>query len=138
MARPEPEYNFDDFLEACKKNRSQVKFESRVKMTAARDFSLFTQEEILNFIAIGGLENLEFQNSKIYQVSQEIPPPKCDAYTFKSGISEGYISFFYNFQQDTWVIKSFHRDNADEPTMLELALIKAGLSPEIFKMRKEI
>jgi len=56
----------------------------------------------------------------------------CDAYTFKSGYSSGYISFFASQGSKKWVIESFHRSNEFDNT-LALAHEKAGI---LFRNRK--
>ncbi|MXI86965.1 hypothetical protein [Sphaerochaeta halotolerans] len=133
MPKPEPEYDIKDFVKACKGNGGKpsiVVLEGRVRRTADRDFNLKTREAILSFIAVGGLEDLEFINALPFRLSTEIPPPICDAYHFKSGFSIGYISFFYSEPNKKWVIKSFHRDDACGPTAMEIALRNAELLPE--------
>ncbi|MEA5028003.1 MAG: hypothetical protein VB056_03910 [Sphaerochaeta associata] len=87
------------------------------------------QQAILAFINAGGLEDLEFVNSIEYGRSLEVPPPIYDAYHFKSGFSVGNISFFFSESNRKWIIKSFHRDDACGPTIMEFALRKAGLLP---------
>ncbi len=133
VPKPQPEYDFNDFVRACKGNSrqpSKVVLMGGVLATADRDFNLKTREAILAFIDAGGLEDLEFVNSLQYRLSNEIPPPICDAYHFKSGFSIGYISFFYSELNKKWVIKSFHRDDACGPTAFEIALRNAKLLPE--------
>ncbi len=133
MPKPQPKYDIKDFIKACKGDRGQpskVALEGRVRRTADRDFSLKTKEAILAFIVVGGLEDIEFVNSKPYELSTEIPPPICDAYNFRSGYAYGYISFFYSESNKKWVIKSFHRDDKCGPTAMEIALRNAGLLPE--------
>lgn len=126
-------YDINDFLEACKGNRHQpsgVVLMGGVGKTASKDFSLKTRDSILAFITGGGLENLEYVNSLPFRLSAEIPPPICDAYTFKSGFTDGYISFFFSASNKRWVIKSFHRDDKCGPPAMEIALRKAGFLPE--------
>ena len=133
MPKPQPEYDIKDFIRACKGNggrSSIVALEGGVRRTADRDFNLKTREAILSFIASGGLEDLEFINALPFRLSNEIPPPICDAYHFKSGFSIGYISFFYSESNKKWVIKSFHRDDACGPTAFEIAFRHAELLPE--------
>lgn len=132
MPKPQPEYDIKDFLRACKANGRQpsnVVLMGGVLETAASHFSLKTKEALLAFINTGGLEDLEFVNSIEYRRSFEVPPPICDAYHFKSGFSVGYISFFFSESNRKWIIKSFHRDDACGPTIMEFALRKAGLLP---------
>ena len=132
MPKPQPEYDIRDFLRACKANGRQpsnVVLMGGVLETAARHFSLKTKGALLAFINSGGLEDLEFVNSIEYRRSAEVPPPICDAYHFKSGFSVGYISFFFSESNRKWIIKSFHRDDAGGPTIMEFALRKARVLP---------
>ena len=133
MPKPQPEYDIKDFLRACKANGRQpsnVVLMGGVLETAARHFSLKTKGALLAFINAGGLEDLEFVNSIEYRRSAEVPPPICDAYHFKSGFSVGSIPFFFSESNRKWIIKSFHRDDAGGPTIMEFALRKAGLLPD--------
>lgn len=132
VPKSRPTHDITEFLAACQgdgRHPSHVVLMGGVGRTAARDFSLKTKAVVLAFIAAGGLENLEFVNSLPFRLSDEIPPPLCDAYTFTSGFTVGYISFFYSEPNEKWVIKSFHRDHACGPTMMEIALRDAGLLP---------
>ncbi len=95
---------------------------------------LKTKSELLTYITNGKMEELEFINSIPYRNSSETPLPFCDAYTFTSGYSSGYISFFISQGSKKWAIKSFHRSNTDT-TILALALEKAGLFVKNLKKR---
>jgi hypothetical protein len=133
VSKPQPKYDINDFLKACGKDNLQpslVSLVRGVRKTAAEDFSLKTRLALLAFIAEGGLEKLEFINSRPYRISNEVPPPICDAYRFKSGFTIGYISFFYSEFQKKWIIKSFHRSDECGPSAMEIALKNANLLPE--------
>ncbi len=130
MSKRKPVHDINDFMRACKADSNKqprVILESGVQQQASRDFSLHTRDGIVSFIARGGLEKLEYINSRPYQRSKDVPPPICDAYNFNSGFTLGYISFFFSKQTSRWIIKSFHRDSSCGPTAMEEALRRAGL-----------
>jgi len=136
VSRPQPKYTISDFIEACREGDHQpasVTLVRGVLEKSTRDFTIKTKKELLEFIANGGLENLEFINSIEYRISDQIPPPICDAYRFMSGYNQGYISFFFSEFNQRWMIKSFHRSDECGPSALAIALKKAceaGLLPE--------
>jgi len=133
MSKRKPEYDINDFVKACKADshkQPMVTLERGVQQQASKDFSLKTRGEIVSFIARGGLEKLEYINSRPYQLSRDVPPPICDAYNFYSGFALGYISFFFSKSIAKWIIKSFHRDGSCGPTAMEEALRRAGLLPD--------
>ncbi|MEN6411813.1 MAG: hypothetical protein ABFC84_03480 [Veillonellales bacterium] len=96
---------------------------------ARNDFGLKTSGEILRFIANGGLEQLEFINSKPWEKNPD-PSRKIivDGYEFVSLMKRGYVAFMFNEITDYWTVKSFHiSDNACMPFVD--AFRKAGLLP---------
>ncbi len=101
-----------------------------VVQSAGRDFSLWTQKEILQFIVSGGLQNPVYVKSKEFVRSIEIPPPICDSYRFEFGFDEGYLSYFFSNEQKKWVIKSLHRADEENETTFKLAFRKAGYFTE--------
>ena len=125
MTRQQPKYAIEDFIKDCQ-DKENIAVEYGVLASATKDFMLRTKSELLAFITNGKMEELEFINSIPYRNSNEIPQPFCDAYTFKSGYSSGYISLFVSQKSKKWVIKSFHRSKEGDTT-LALALEKAGL-----------
>ena len=125
----QPKYVLGEFLKACRNDNKQlarVSLVGGVIRKAVEDFSLKTRKDLLEFIANGGLEELEFVNSIEYRLSDEIPPPFCDAYIFKSGFTQGYISFFFSEFQQKWLIKSFHKSDDCGSSIMEVALQKAS------------
>lgn len=131
MINSRPNYCFSDFVQACRETLSgkhvSVGLENWVHKDAYNDFNLTTKSQILEFITAGGLENMEFVNSTHYRISNEFPPPICDAYTFSSGSIRGYISIFYSQQNQRWIIKSLHRCCKRDETDFALAFRKAGM-----------
>ena len=101
-----------------------------VVQSAGRDFSLWTQKEILQFIVSGGLQNPVFIHSKEFVRSVGIPPPICDSYRFGFGFDEGYISYFFSNEQKKWVIKSLHRADEGSEATFRLAFRNAGYFTE--------
>jgi hypothetical protein len=141
VPRSQPKYDINEFLEACSERDHQpstVTLVRGVLEKATRDFNIKTRKSLLEFIANEGLEDLEFVNSIEYRISDEIPPPICDAYKFMSGYIQGYISFFFSEFNQKWMIKSFHRSDDNGPSAMAMALKKAyetGLLPESLKRR---
>ena len=137
MPKPRPEYDINEFLtacyEACEIDLSRVALENWVLDKASDHFNLKTKRALLEFIANGGLQQLEFINSADYRLSKDIPPSKCDSYKFISGFIEGYLSFYYRKVSKRWIIKSFHRLDDSYETTISLAIRKAGLSMEYDK-----
>lgn len=93
MTRQQPKYAIEDFIKDCQ-DQKNIALEHGVLASATRDFMLKTKSELLTYITNGKMEELEFINSIPYRNSREIPLPICDAYTFTSGYTSGYISLF--------------------------------------------
>ena len=133
MSKLKAKYCINEFLEACKEAIStkpaKVGLEGWVLKTAAKDFNIKTRKALLEFIVYDGLEGLEFVNSKVFEISDEIPPPFCDGYTFSSGFTKGYIAFFFSEVNQRWIIKSFHRSDDCGETAFAIAFKKVGWVP---------
>jgi hypothetical protein len=118
-------YSLDEFIDCCGKNPTKVFPINNVVKDAQNIFHLNTKSELLDFIGNGGLEEIEYLNTKPWENN---PDKKSliyvDAYQFKTMNILGYIAFFSN--RGNWIIKSFHRSNEYNPIM-EIALRKAGL-----------
>jgi hypothetical protein len=79
----------------------------------------------LEFIANGGLEELEFINSAHWKNNPDSEKVIfVDAYNFRSRGIFGYIAFFYNPLTQRWIIKSFKQNEETNPALKE-ALKKA-------------
>jgi len=122
-----PYYNFEDFRKACDEDKNSVVPIGSVQKDAEAFFSLRTKTQLLEFISNNGLEDLQFENKKIWDKN----PNKgnaiiVDAYEFRSMFKLGYIAFMYNSQTKKWLIKSFHLSENMNPTMM-FALQEAGL-----------
>lgn len=120
-------YKYKNFTEACCSYRDSVILINPVPQTAYRDFNLKNRTEILDFICNGGLEDLDFINTKQWEKN---PNPKIpimvDAYKFRSMHRLGYIAFMFNKKTQKWIIKSLHLSD-DRNTIMYTALQKAGL-----------
>ncbi len=106
---PQPAYNFTDFQEACELREPKKVF---VWPDAVADadtfFSLRPERVILDFIANGGLQDLEFINQKPLESRRNVSNPEIvDAYEFRTGYKRGYLAF-YRTKTGNWFIKSFH------------------------------
>lgn len=122
-----PFYIFEDFRKACGSKVQIVVPMQAAQDSADRDFGLKTQKAILSFIFNGGLENLDFVNTKLWENNPNPSLPiNVDAYEFTSVSKLGYIAFFYNGRTSRWVIKSFHLSANMNPIM-KIAFKRAGL-----------
>lgn len=124
----QPHYKFEDFMAACK-IKTSVRSINTVLADARNDFSLTTFEQLQDFIANRGLEDLCFQNSIIWENN----PDKSttiftDAYEFRSLGKRGYISFFYNEKTRYWIIKSFHLSDKRDTTIADK--LKEAIEPK--------
>lgn len=106
-----PSYDLDEFIEECRKG--QVRVNSEAKVTAATDFHLYTEADILGFISNGGLEGAIFKDTKKKQkwptAPSSPPAPMVDAYSFLSIGKRGYLAF-YQAPNGQWILKSFKQD----------------------------
>jgi len=122
-----PYYKFGDFKKACGEDKNSVVPIGAVQKDAEDIFNLRTKTQLLEFISNNGLEDLEFQNEKIWDKNpNKSNPIRVDAYEFRSMFKLGYIAFMYNSQTKKWIIKSFHLSKNMNPTM-KFALQEAGL-----------
>jgi hypothetical protein len=120
----EPAYDLADFITCCGNNPEMVYMIDNALADAQNIFHLYTQPEVLEFIANNGLEKIIFLNSKPWERNPD-PTVKIfvDAYEFMTGGILGYIAFFKN-KMGNWVIKSFHQSN-ERSGIMEEALRKA-------------
>jgi len=112
-------YNFDDFIEACK--RRDVLVWEHVPDCAFSDFGLWDEEQLLDFISSeDGVRTRSFQNSRLWEGNPEPSKPiMIDAYRFSSLEKIGYIAFFYNPKTKKWALKSFKRSKEIDGTCSE-------------------
>jgi len=123
----QPYYDVDAFLKACKRwKKPRVVVLKKALDDASNDFGLNTSGEILRFIANGGLEQLEFINSKPWENNPDPSMPMIvDGYEFVSLMKRGYVAFMFNTITGYWTIKSFHISDEASLAFVE-AFKKAG------------
>ncbi len=102
-------YRFEDFINACDEGVHVIVWEPALD-GACRDFGIFGKEDLLGFIANGGLESVVPQNTRPW-VGNPTPddPIFVDSYRFKSMNKIGYLAFFFNHHLGRWNLKSFKR-----------------------------
>lgn len=107
-----PTYDLGAFIEACAQgSKVTVHYDAR---TGARvEFGLPTEKALLEFIGNDGLEDPEFECTRIWGNNQN-PSTEImvDSYRFRSGKKCGYIAFLFMPSPGSgrWRIKSFKRD----------------------------
>jgi hypothetical protein len=106
-----PEYNFEEFVEACGHGNAVV----LAMDTAERHFGLKTQVKVLDFISNGGLESPKHANTAELEKSLLPVKPLVDSYDFFSGHDYGYIAFWKNKRTGKWIIKSFKYNTNVDP-----------------------
>lgn len=115
-----PEYKLSDFLEGCMAGVSKAYVIQGAMKTAEKDFNLYPQQRVLEFIGNGGLAQPHFINSKPWDNN---PNPEneimVDAYGFFSGFNYGYVAFFRPVISK-WIIKSFKKNTDPDPRNLAL------------------
>ena len=122
-----PYYKYEKFKKACGKAQGSVVPINMVLDNAATQFNLKTKKDLLDFIYNGGLENMEFVNTKEWDKNPDkANPVQVDAYKFTSIYKSGYIAFLYSEKTKKWIIKSFHLSD-DRNRAMEIALRKSGL-----------
>ena len=115
-------YEIDEFIECCSKHPEQVVVMGDVLKDAQSIFHLYTKPELLGFIGNGGMEKLEFVNSKPLEKNIFTVAPVIDAYEFYTRSILGYIAF-YKSPNGKWVIKSFHQSE-NRSGIMEEAILK--------------
>ena len=126
-----PKYDLNAFIRLCQTQEVPILITKQALADAKNDFNLWTKREILDFVACGGLENPVYINTKKVDLdlisldsgspardSKSQGPDITDAYSFYSGYTYGYFSFFYSPKANRWVIKSFHINLEPDPKKL--------------------
>jgi hypothetical protein len=108
-------YNPKDLITACCGGISQVTVLGKAQKCAQDDFGLNTQKAVLDFICNDGLENLQYINTKPWELNPDPTLILVDAYGFYSGQKQGYIAFFFSTKTNKWLIKSFKLNKDSMP-----------------------
>lgn len=116
---------------ACGK-RGEVIAYGKAPEDARRDFSLQTKEAIYAFVAEGGLESPAFIRQKPWENDiDKTNPATVYSFSFYSGTKFGYIAFLRSNQTGTWLIKSFKKNNQEDPRFLPFKERLAELKIEV-------
>ena len=85
---------------------------------ASRDFNLHPKEAIYDFVA-EGLESPTFINQNPWENDPDkTNPATVYAFSFYSGKKFGYIAFMKSNQTGKWLIKSFKKNDREDPKAL--------------------
>lgn len=115
-------YNLDDFFDACT-NPGKVTVAYDAKENARLNFNLLTEKALLTFLNDRGLENIEYINTRAWDLNPHKPPDiDVDSYSFCSGNKYGYIAFMFIPKTGKWRIKSFKLNLKSNPHKLEADL----------------
>jgi len=123
----------EEFLQACAEQAIYI--ETTPLEDAARDFNLYTAEDVMAFIVNLGLSELTEKNCYPLEKPRWRPPPpppdiSVYAYNFwasKKGVRKSYLAFYRNPVTTFWTLKSFKMDPPPDgnfpfrdPRLLEL------------------
>jgi hypothetical protein len=116
---------FSNFVNDCNYGLTKVFVIRGAMITAKSDFNINLMNEVVQFIASGGLENPSFIHEKIWNNN----PDKNNVimaknWAFFAGIEYGYISFFYSPAVKKWMIKSFKKNTNPDPRNLAFSKLK--------------
>ncbi len=102
-------YQLTEFVSACAMNDNSVQVRREAQKNAGECFGLKTKNNLLGFIALGGLESAELIKTKELEKNfHNDNTIMVDSYKFYSGSDEGYIAF-YQPNTNIWIIKSFKK-----------------------------
>jgi len=110
---------FKQFVANCSVGSTKVFVMRGAMKTAEIDFGISQMDQVLTFIADGGLEEPRFINEKPWENNPE-PAVKimvC-AWSFFSGTKFGYLAFFHQPKTGKWNIKSFKLNREPDPRNL--------------------
>ena len=130
MSARSPAYKLEDLVAACA-TRGQAKVLQSALDTAPTAFGLNTEDDILAWIATGGIEKPEHANTETWEKN---PDPAqevlVDSYNFYSGREYGYLAFMYSPVTNKWLIKSLKKNDKPSSRAFLLAeqLKKVGLT----------
>lgn len=103
-------YNFfKRFKKACKETKKDVIPIGNVLDDAEKHFNLRNKNQLLDFIANNGLEDLEHVNTADWRNNPNpATPVSVYAYKFRAACKLGYIAIMNPSVTKKWLIKSFH------------------------------
>lgn len=111
-------YSLEKFLDACKNHKNLVEIDSDAQDEAINVLHIVgdTRErikvQILDQIALHGVEEFEYINTKPFRIGINGDHPLVDAYTFTHKFIEVYISFCIVQTKKGWFVKSIHSDGS--------------------------
>lgn len=116
-----PRHNFVEFMKCCCERPNSVQVSAHVegpKVTARRDFGLWTDADIKDFVWTGGLKDRNYVKTDIFKwaKSHEIEA-WVDIYDFWSGRKFGYFAVVRIPTNGVWVIKSLKLNDKKDPRM---------------------
>ncbi len=109
-------YSLKDFLDTCKNHKNLVEIDSDAQDEAINvlhingDTKERIKVQILDQIALHGVEEFEYKNTKPFRKGINGDHPLVDAYTFNHKFIDVYISFCITHTKEGWFIKSIHSD----------------------------
>ncbi len=124
-----PFHSLEEFIDACERN--EVVLWPCVVGDATRDFNLYTQKEVVEFIVNN---EFTFINSKELEAIKNVPSFMVDAYSFCSGKKSGYMAFFKH-KNGKFFIKSFKLNNSSKIGTKQTASTVKNILSQI-KMKK--
>ncbi len=111
-------YLLEEFLDACKNHKTLVEIDSDAQDEAINvlhingDTKEKIKVQILDLIALHGVEEFEYKNTKPFRKGINGDHPLVDAYTFTHKFIDVYISFCIVQTNKGWFIKSIHSDGS--------------------------
>lgn len=111
-------YSLEKFLDDCKNHKNLVEILSDAQDEAINvmhingDTKEKIKNQILDQIALHGVDEFEYKNTKPFKIGINGNHPLVDAYTFSHKFISIYISFGIVKTEKGWFIKSIHADNS--------------------------
>lgn len=111
-------YSLNDFLDACKNHKELVEINPDAQEEASNvlhiscDTTEETKVQILDQIALHGIDDFEYINTKPFRKGINGDHPLVDAYSFTHTFISIYISFCIVRTRNGWYIKSIHSNDS--------------------------
>ena len=114
-----PEEALQKIIDACG-SKSKITVKRGALKTARTDFSLYSEESVLDFIHAGGLEKAEFIGYGTWENDpNQANKAKIYEYRFYPKNKFGYFAAAYIAATSFWVIKSFKEDTENDHRNLQ-------------------